>query len=107
MYLPFLPRQGYGMFAGNAFEGACCFSSLSHKNIDRQLKLGFHSVLNSGTLHESDFLRRLNEQVNVTTQAIVIQSGSIEPYLRTLPQHVVRRAFDGVDLGGGQAHGVK
>ena len=48
-----------------------------------------------------------DHQIDVAAFGLVVHARTKQRDLRPLPQHGLRRAFDGVNLGGGQAHGVR
>jgi hypothetical protein len=63
-------------------------------------------VFEAGTVHDAGFACCLDEQVNISTPALVVEPGTIKPNLHVLAQHGGGGASDGVDLNRGQAHGV-
>jgi hypothetical protein len=100
-----LMRERHSPLAGNGRKGTDSVPCLNHQNIYGQLQRCFDLVFDFGAGHDRGFFRSFNQQVNVTAFALIIQSGAIKPNLRALTQHGLRSAFDGVNLGGGQAHG--
>ena len=58
--------------------------------------------------HEGRFLnslQHLHQQVNIAAFLVVMHARAKQSDLNALAKHVLRCAFDGVDLGGSQAHG--
>ncbi len=61
--------------------------------------------LPNGLRFVGDWRCQFDQQVDVTTLEAIVDPRAKQRDLRTLTQHRVHGALDGVDLAGGQAHG--
>lgn len=99
-------RQRDGFGAGDGLKWAGCLARLHDQYVNGQLQGGLYPVFEAGAVHDAGLASGFDQQVNVTTSALVVEPGAIKPDLRALPQHGGGGALDGVNLGGGQAHFV-
>lgn len=102
----FVHCQLDGFAASDGFKRAGVLTRLHHQNVNGQLQSRFNLVFEAGTVHDAGFARCLDKQVNISTPALVVEPGTIKPNLHAIAQHGGGGTFDGVNLGGGEAHGV-
>lgn len=81
-------------------EVAKGFDDQVHRHVELVLQADFASDF----FHQIG-LRGFDVEVDIATFLLVVNPRAKQRDLHALAQHGLRGAFDGVDLGGGEAHG--